>query len=124
MIRSLRRVVGMTLTLVAVGRTFSGHSTVVTKAPHSLTAITVSAVEPNNCSDSFSLAARGTYSDGSTEDITSAVEWTSSNPGYANVDPGGRVTLKPLVSNPSAVITASMGGHQDTFSIDCPRLPR
>jgi hypothetical protein len=109
--------------IVATSGKLSGHSTVVTTVPITLIAITVSALEPNNCSDPFSLTARGTYSDRSTKDITSAVQWTSSNTSFAKVDSSGRVTLVPLASNPSAVIAASMNGVQGTFSIECFRQP-
>src|SRR5450432_2013035 len=52
------------------------------------------------------LSAMGTYSDGSTQNLTSTATWTSSNTNVATVSATGLVTT---ISNGSATITAQSG---------------
>jgi len=61
------------------------------------------------------LVATGTYSDSSSLDLTSQVNWQSSDPSVADVDITGLVTG---VADGSATITASLQGNFDTMSIN------
>lgn len=60
------------------------------------------------------LAASGSYSDGSTVDVTDEVSWSSSDPAVAIVDDSGQVTA---VAPGSAVITGSLDGESDTLTV-------
>ena len=74
----------------------------------SLTKVTVS---PNPASVSVSatasLKATGTYSDGSTQDLTSSAQWSSSNLSVAAISPSGVATG---VAAGTATIAAQSGG--------------
>jgi uncharacterized protein YjdB len=56
---------------------------------------------------SLLLNVLGTYSDGSTSDITAQVQWTSSDPTVANILSNGAVTG---ISVGTTNITASLSG--------------
>jgi len=77
------------------------------------------AVTPANTSipkgASLQLAATGTFSDGTTQDITHAVSWTSSNTSIAAINPVSGIALGLLAG--TANITASLG------SITSPAVP-
>jgi uncharacterized protein YjdB len=60
------------------------------------------------------LAAIGTYSDASTKDITSAVQWNSSNANIVSISAGG---LASGVSSGTVVITAQYGSVQTTVTL-------
>ncbi|MFH0769245.1 MAG: Ig-like domain-containing protein [Chloroflexota bacterium] len=68
-------------------------------APRTLTSLPIGAT--------WYIYATGTYSDGSTADITHEVTWTSSNPEIATIDSGGIVTG---ISDGADSITASLYG--------------
>lgn len=95
-----------TATVTASSGTGSG-STTATVLTSALTSITVT---PAN--QSFSKAAQptvqykaeGTFADGSTQDITSTVSWTSSNQGVATISNTGLATL---VASGTTTITAT-----------------
>jgi len=106
---------GGSVTAVAVG------STVVTAGVGSIIAtvtVTVSqaslvsiAVTPANTSlakgTSEQMTAIGTYSDGSTVDITASVAWTTADPGTASVNSSGLATSLGIGST---TVTATLGG--------------
>jgi uncharacterized protein YjdB len=60
------------------------------------------------------LQATGTYSDGSTQDITSQATWTSANAGIAAVDANGLVTAAGVGS---ATVTATLAGQSGSADI-------
>jgi Flp pilus assembly secretin CpaC/uncharacterized protein YjdB len=70
------------------------------------------AVTPANFSiakgATLQLAATGTFSDGTTQDITHAVSWSSSNTAIAAINPASGIALGLLTG--TANITASLGG--------------
>jgi hypothetical protein len=70
------------------------------------------AVTPANSSipkgATLQLAATGTFSDGTTQDITHAVSWSSSNTAIAGINPASGIALGLLTG--TANITASLGG--------------
>ncbi len=53
------------------------------------------------------FTATGAYSDGSSQDITTAVTWSSTNPGIATISAGG---LSTGVASGSTTISARLGG--------------
>ena len=53
------------------------------------------------------MSATGTFTDGSAQDITATVAWTTSDPTIAVISPGGLVTP---VGNGAATITATVAG--------------
>ena len=60
------------------------------------------------------LAATGTYSDGSTQDITSQVQWSSSTPSIATVSSTGLIST---LATGSSTITATMNSISTTASV-------
>ncbi|MEG3025627.1 MAG: Ig-like domain-containing protein, partial [Aeromonas sp.] len=63
---------------------------------------------------SSQLAASGTYSDGTTKDVTADVHWSSSNPAVATVSLAGQVTA---VSPGSATIIGTLDGESATIPV-------
>lgn len=64
---------------------------------------------------SLQLTATGIYSDSSTQDLTSQVTWTSSNPAKATIDSAGLVTG---VASGSTTITARLGTVSGSTSLN------
>jgi hypothetical protein len=80
-----------------------------------LASIKVSAANANPVvGDTVQLTATGKYNDGSTQDLTSAVTWTTSPAGLATVGAGGVLTAQ--VSG-AVSVTASMGGVSGSASV-------
>jgi CSLREA domain-containing protein len=74
-----------------------------------LTSITVTPTNPSigeGLTEQFT--ATGTYSDGSTQDITRFVAWASATPAVATIDASGLATTYGVVG--TSVITASLSG--------------
>ena len=71
--------------------------------------------------DTLQLGAMGTFTDGSLQDLTSSVNWTSSSPGVATVQSSGMVTG---LATGSATVTASSGNVKavETLTISAPVL--
>ena len=66
----------------------------------------------------FQLSLTGTYSDGSTQDITANAAWSSSDPTLATVDPAtGNVTGVANSNNNPVTITATYGGITNTTTV-------
>ncbi len=84
------------------------------------TAITLQSIQlspasaPIAAGNTQQFTATGSYSDGSTKDITSTAIWISSNPAVATVVPGGLATG---VSSGTATITATVGTVQGSASL-------
>jgi len=93
------------VTITATVGTVQGSATLTVTAPI-LESIEVS---PSSASiavlQTQQFTATGTYSDGSTADITDTVIWASSNPGVATVAPGG---LAAGISPGTVTITATV----------------
>jgi trimeric autotransporter adhesin len=80
-----------------------------------LASIKVSAANANpTVGDTVQLTATGKYNDGSTQDLTSAVTWTTSPAGLATIGAGGVLTAQ--VSG-AVSVTASMGGVSGSASV-------
>ena len=75
-------------TITATSDTLQGMATLTATSPV-LTSIVVSPANPSLAlGDTQPFTATGTYSDGSTQDISSAVTWTSSVPSVASLNAG------------------------------------
>jgi uncharacterized protein YjdB len=80
-----------------------------------LASIKVSAANANpTVGDTVQLTATGKFNDGSTQDLTSAVTWTTSPAGLASVGAGGVLTAQ--VSG-AVSVTASMGAVSGSASV-------
>src|SRR5206468_4243632 len=64
---------------------------------------------------SVQYVATGTYSDGSTQNLTTSVTWTSSNSGVATITSGG---VASTLKVGSATITATSGGIVGSTSLN------
>ncbi|MDB6084717.1 MAG: LigC protein, partial [Gammaproteobacteria bacterium] len=94
-------------TITATASGISG-STTLTVTAATLLSITVTPANPSIAKGlTQSFAATGTYSDNSTQNLTSVVSWTSSNSSIAPISTAGTATAAAVGS---ATITASMGG--------------
>jgi hypothetical protein len=99
---------------------------VITLVPHDLTGITIDPPSIQSCAGSYSLAAKGTYSDGTTADLTD-VQWNTDNGDFASVSQRGQVTIKiprlnrTLSALPrlNAVITATAAGQTGRAVVKC-----
>jgi len=114
------KAVGST-SILALYQALSASSTLTVNAA-ALVSITVApqsiSLTPNH---SVQLSATGTYTDGSTQDLTSAVSWLSSPSGIVAISPGGMLTAHALgtatVSASSNTLNAS-----DTVAVVAPTL--
>jgi uncharacterized protein YjdB len=80
-----------------------------------LASIKVSAVNPTpTVGDTDQLTATGKYNDGSTQDLTSAVTWTTSPAGLATVGAGGVLTAQAAGA---VSVTGTMGGVSGSASV-------
>jgi uncharacterized protein YjdB len=83
-----------------------------TSAPPTLTSITVTPANPSiNSGSTLQLTATGNYSDGSTQNLTTSVLWTSSDTGTATISAAGVLAGFAVgtaqISAASGAITAS-----------------
>jgi hypothetical protein len=97
-------------------------SSQITVAPAALLSIAVqgkNAALPLGTSEQ--LNALGTYTDGSTENLTSAVHWTSSSPGIINTSASGLATTR-AVGNASIIATLSGISGATTLNVSTASL--
>jgi len=91
--------------------------TVLTVTPATLSAITISPTNPTVAiGQSQQFVATGQYSDGSTQNLTSSVSWSSSAPAVAGISSTG---LAGALSGGSTLITATLGtiSNSATFTV-------
>jgi hypothetical protein len=88
----------------------------------SLTAIAVGPANPSLAAGAQQqLAATGTYSDGSTQTLTSQVTWASSSPAVATVAAGGLVTaIGAGITTVSATLGSTFGSTTVTVTAAAP----
>ena len=80
-----------------------------------LTSITVTPMSPSIWRGaSLQFMATGTYSDGSTNNVSSQVTWTSSNMGVATINTNGLVTG---VSTGATIISATLAGVSNSTTL-------
>lgn len=110
----------LTLTIISLlagcGGGSSSSSTSQNNTPPVLKAITVSAWASGNLNvgDTRQFAATGSYSDGSSKDVTASVAWSSSNTAVATVNSSGMVTA---AGGGSANISATLSGMSANGSV-------
>jgi phospholipase C len=81
------------------------------KLPPALQSIVVSPSDPQLALGlSQQFAAKGAYSDGTTQDVTSKVAWTSSAPTVATVTSGGQVMALSLGTTKIQAVLSSISG--------------
>ena len=107
-----------TTTISATLGSISG-STTLTVTTATLVSIAITMANPVlTQGTTIQLTATGTYSDSSTQNLTTTVTWGSSNPGVATISntPGSQ-GLASAVSVGSTMISASLGGVTGTTTL-------
>ncbi len=90
-------------------------SAALTVTPATLSNITITPPNPSvNSGGSVQLKATGTFSDGSTQDMTSSLTYSSSKPAVATVSSSG---LLHGLAPGSATVTASLGSVSSSFGV-------
>ena len=90
-------------------------------SPQTLTSITVTPANPSIITGALQqFVATGTYSDGSTQNLTSQATWTSSNPGVATINASGLATG---VSGGTTTISATLAGVTGNSTLTVKALP-
>ncbi len=90
-------------------------------APRTLTGVSVTPANPTVANGSTQqFTATGTYSDGSTADLTGTVTWTSSDPTVATVDASGLLTA---VAPGTVTVTATSGSVSGATTATVPAPP-
>lgn len=103
---------GKALITAAVGGV-SGSTTLLV-APPALVSIAVTPTLPSIVSEPLQFAAIGTYTNGSTRDLTGAVAWASGTPAVATIAAGGLATP---VAEGRTTIMATLGGIAGATSL-------
>jgi uncharacterized protein YjdB len=101
-------------TITATASSMQGSANLTVNAIANLTAIGITPQLPSiPISTTQQFTATGTYSDGSTRDLSSLVTWSSSSTVTATVDVNGLVTS---IAAGSTTITATLGSVMQTFT--------
>ncbi|HEX2568639.1 MAG TPA: Ig-like domain-containing protein [Polyangia bacterium] len=109
--------VGQT-TITATFNTIAG-SVTLTVTPATLRSISITPPSPSLARDlTLRLTATGTYSDNTTQDLTTQVTWSSSAPGIAAISnaPGSQGLVTALGQG-QATITAALGAQSSTTAL-------
>jgi Big-like domain-containing protein len=93
----------------------SASAVVTTTKPRTLTGISISAPTSQDCIAGVSLSATGTYSDGSTQDITTRAQWSASSP-EMQVE-NGRVTWAQQPPSPESTQAATSNQSRGIFAL-------
>jgi len=94
------------VTVCACAGAVCGSTTVTVGPPAPVSIVVTPASETVPAGTPVQFLATGTYSDGTTQDLTSSATWTSSAPGVATINTGG---LASGLSGGSTTITAASG---------------
>jgi hypothetical protein len=100
-----------TITITATLGLINGSTTLTVTAPSLVTLAVTPADVVINSGSTLQFAATGTYSDGSTQDLTSSVTWASSSTSAATIDGSG---LASAVGAGKTMIGAVSGGISDS----------
>jgi uncharacterized protein YjdB len=111
---------------VVISSTFDGQTASTSPSQVSAAILTSISVQPNNATyakgTSQQFTVTGSYSDGTTENLTGLTTWQSSNPSVVNISTSGLATG---VGIGSATVTATAGGQSATtgaIQISAPAL--
>jgi uncharacterized protein YjdB len=108
-------------TISAAAGSVSGTATVTVTAA-ALQSIAISPANPSQPAGSAQqFTATGTYSDGSTQDISSSVTWSSSNATVATINSSGLATTKQTGTSTIAAAMNSLGA-QTTLTVTAAQL--
>ena len=102
--------IGATTIRAALG-SISGSTGLTVTAPPALTSIAVAPINPSlviGATQQFT--ATGTYSDGSTQNLTSSVTWSSTNPSGATINSAGVATAVATGSTTIHAVSGSVSG--------------
>jgi hypothetical protein len=89
-------------------------------AQAALVSVSVTPGSPTQSSGSgVAFTATGTFSDGTTQDVTSAAIWSSSNTGVALVDTPADPQNVNCISAGSSIVGAVLGGVSGTAALTC-----
>lgn len=102
------------VTVTATVGTISGTMPVTVTAPTLSSILVTSAAASLFAGQTSQMTATGVYSDGTSQDVTSQVLWTSSNQLFATVNASGMVTA---VAKGQVTITATSGSISGTASV-------
>jgi trimeric autotransporter adhesin len=104
-----------TTTISATLLSVSGSTTLTTVAPPLLQSISVTPANPSVAiGQNQQFVATGLYADGSTQDLTSSVSWSSSQPAIAAITTAG---LASGLGGGSSTITAALGTISATATL-------
>lgn len=105
-----------TATLVATSGSVSAQDT-LTISPAALISIAVSPASPTIAKgQTQQLTATGTFSDGTTQDMTSAVNWTSSPSGIVSINSAGLATPQAIGNATVLAVSGTVSG-QDLLTV-------
>lgn len=105
-----------TATLAATSAAITGQDT-LTVSQAALMSLTISPSNPTvPKGETQQLTATGTFSDGSTQNMTSAVAWTSSAPGLVSISNGGLATAQATGTATLLATSGSING-QDRLTV-------
>ncbi|MDA8412609.1 MAG: Ig-like domain-containing protein [Desulfobacteraceae bacterium] len=111
-----------TIGTATISATFGGipaGTTILTVTPAVLQSIAVSPANPSVLSlSTVNFTATGTYSDGTTPDITNQVAWLSSRPDLATIPASGTTSVTATtLAQGTAVISAALAGVTGTTNL-------
>ena len=107
-----------TATITATSRSTSGNTTIMV-TPATLSSILLTPANPRvPAGTNRQFAASGTYSDGTTQEITTHVTWTSSNTPVATVDSSGLVTAAAAGTTTITAASPSISGNTTLTATD------
>jgi Bacterial Ig-like domain (group 2) len=105
----------MVFTVLSLFIACGGGSTSTNTSAPNLSSIQVSGQNPTLIAgQSEQLKATGSYSNGSTQDLTSSVTWSTSSSNTATIAPGGLLTAK---ASGQCSVSASSSGVKGSFSL-------
>ncbi len=111
---------GGVTTITATFGTVSGSTTLTVKTLTSINVVPVNPIVPQ--SQSLQFNAIGTFSDGSTQNITPLVAWSSSNPSVATINASGLAVATSNLAGGTTNITASIGSISGFTILTVPTL--
>ncbi len=113
----------VTVTATYQGKTATKSVLIENDLPVTLDSVSISGSSTVNENTTVQYASTAHYSDGSTNDVTSATDWNSSNSSYAPISDSGVLSAKEVSFDLPVTVTASYGGKSATKSITVKNIP-